>query len=74
MNTFASTAFLRFSNFEFVFVHKTSNLLNLAFAPLGQSANTQKDYLQLLKDKVKFIAGILFYYKLNKQKIEYVMH
>ena len=43
-----------------LFFQKPTDLLNVAFAPLEQLTKTQEVYLQLLKEKAKFITVILF--------------
>ena len=43
-------------------VRKTTRSTELKYPPLQQFAKTDKDYLQLLKEKLKFIAGILLGY------------
>ena len=53
VNTFASPALSDLSPFESVFVHKPPDLLNLAFPPLEQFSSLHKDYLQLLKEKIR---------------------
>ena len=63
MNTFASLALTGFSPFEFAFVQKLPDSLNLSFLPLEEFTSLHKDYLQLLTHKAEFIAGILFDYK-----------
>ena len=63
MNIFASPVLSGFSSLGLVFVCKSRDLLNLACSPLEQFVNSHKDYLQLLKEKTEFIAGILLDYK-----------
>ena len=50
---------LGFSWFQLVFMCKVPDIWNLAFPPLEQFASSHKHYLQLLKEEVELIAGIL---------------
>ena len=63
MNTFISPELSGFSPFELVFVYNPLDLHNLSLPPLEQFTNYHKDYLQLPKTKVEFMAGILLDYK-----------
>ena len=53
-----------------VLVQKPLDLLNIAFLLLKQFANTNKYYLQLLKEKAEIVASILFDFKCSKCMIE----
>ena len=61
--SFALLALSGFSPFELVLVWKPQDILNLSFPASDQLIPSHKDYLQLLKDKVEIIAGILLDYK-----------
>ena len=53
----------RFFTTQVAFVCKPQDLLNIAFSQLEKFANTHKNNLQVLKEKAKFIPGILLDYK-----------
>ena len=70
INTFSSiiSFFLQFV--EIVFVHKPQDLPNLTFQPLEQFLHSHNDYLQLLKEKAEFMAGIFLVYETHWSRIE----
>ena len=63
MNTFSSPVLSGFLPFELFFFMQTTNLTELHIYPIEQCASCHNNYLQLLKEKAKFVEGILLDYK-----------
>ena len=68
MSTSATPALSGFYHLELVFVYKPQYLLNLAFLPIEQVTTSLKDNHQLLKEKAKFIAGMLLVQNLEHDR------